>query len=344
MSYERALTAARLAPLTVPEFDSIAEAAARDRAARLTEADDYSARARRWMLVAAALWLLVPLDAFTLFVIGISKASATAIALDAAIVVLPPALISVWGARLIREPGRFRSAILSRAIAASNLLVALLYACSVGGMFGAVFSSLLALCSARVLQLLGSCGLDGAEDQTTGFAPVRFRGILIVALIMAFADALTLLFSTSVVGVRTLALAVSQVETGSLSTTLALTLGAALVMVGNVWGLLRLRTWALFSNMLSNIGVAALALGGLLATNYYVAIGLTVTAAIQLLLPVPILAAALGDEQAGRTHERLAKLVHWVVPALVVATVVMAVINFGPGLAHKWISPFWPWR
>ncbi len=338
MSYEQALTAARRSPLRVPEFDGIAEAAADDRRARLTEARDEGVRARRWLLVAAALWLLLPLDALALTFTGTQVTTSSALALDVAVLVVPPAVISLWGAWLTRSPGHFRAAILSRAIAVSNLVVALLYAISVGGMFGAVFTSLLALASARALQLLGDRGLDGADDPASEFEPVRFRGILILALIMAFADALTLLFSSSVAGVRALAFAASGLSLGPLASALTLTLVAALVMAVNVWGLARLRTWALFGNMLSNLGVAGLALAGMLATNTTVAIGLTVTAAIQLLLPVPILAAAVGDQHAGRLHERIAKLARWVVPALVIATVVMAALHFGPALPSRWLD------
>src|SRR5690606_24437844 len=155
MSYEQALTAARLAPVTLPPFEAIAHAADRDREARQREDQLDHARARRWLWVSAALWLLLPLDAFVPVVLGLPGASWAAVAgtaLDVAVMVLPPALVSIWGARLTRDR-RFRSAILSRAIAASNLAVALIYAASVGGVFGAVFASLLALASARCLAL-----------------------------------------------------------------------------------------------------------------------------------------------------------------------------------------------
>jgi hypothetical protein len=339
MSYERALAAARLAPMTPPEFDTVAAAASRDRLALATERRDSSARARRWMLVAALTWLLLPLDALITTLFGTPARTAGALAFDVAVLALPPTLVSSWGARLVRDQQRFRSAILGRAVAVSNLVVALLYAISVGGMFGAVFSSLLALASARVLQLLGDHGLDGAGDPSSEFRPVRFRGILSAALVMAFADALTLLFSCSVAGVRVLAFVSTGLAAGPLATAWVTTLAAAALMAANVWGLLRLRTWALFSNLASNVAVAALALQGMLATNPTVSAALAVTAAAQLLLVVPVLAAALGDSAAGHAHARLAVLTRWIVPALVVATVVMAALHFGPALPNTWINP-----
>lgn len=343
MSYEQALTAARLAPLTVPPFNAVAEAASRERAARSRQDHDGRTHARRWFWVSAALWMLLPLDAAVpglLELPGASWPTIGSVAIDVALMVLPPALVSIWGARLTHDR-RFRAAILSRAIAGSNLVVALVYAASVGGMFGAVFSSLLALASARSLALLGGHGLDGSQDPSTEFEPVRFRQILVIALIMAFADALTLGFSSAVAGVRTLGFALAGLSTG-FPRALALTLGAALLMVVNVRGLLRLRTWALFGTLLSNLAVAVLAMRGVLAINIYVAIALTVTAAAQSLLLVPVFAAVLGDPQAGRSHEQLGKLVRWVVPALVVLTVGLAALNFGPALPSAWSMPHWP--
>ena len=344
MSYEQVLTAARLSPLNLPPFEAIANAADRDRSACAREEQDGCARARQWFWASAASWLLLPLDGVAIGLLGthgVTRPMVQGLTLDVALMVLPPALISIWGARLTRGDRRFRSAILTRAIAVSNSIVALLYAASVGGLFGAAFASLLALASARILMLLGDRGLDGSDDPDTEFEPVRFRGVLIIALIMAFADALTLGFSSVVAGVRTLGLALAGYEIGLSS--LSLTMAAALLMIVNVWGLLRLRVWALFGTMLSNIGIAALAMQGSLALNFYVAMGLTVTAAVQLLLAVPILAAALGDEQAGRSHQRLGKILRLVVPALVVATVVLAVINLGyPTLPDAWFMPHWP--
>ncbi|MFO7566086.1 MAG: hypothetical protein R6X02_25805 [Enhygromyxa sp.] len=342
MSYEQATNAARLAPLTLPPFKAIADAAQRDREAWSREDRDRRARARRWLLASAALWLLLPLDAFAPAMIGAPGASWSlgfVAGLDVALMVLPPASISIWGARLTRDRG-FRSAILSRAIAASNLVVALLYAASVGGMFGAVFSSLLALASARSLMLLGERGLDGSDDPSSEFEPVRFRGVLIVALIMSFADALTLGFSSAVAGVRTLGVARAGLDFDGSS--LALTLAAALVMVVNVWGLARLRTWALFGTLLSNLGIAAAALHGMLAVNIYVSIALAVTAVMQLLCLVPVFAAALGDQQAGRSHELLGRFLRVLVPGLVVVTIVMAAINFDLASPSAWSTPRWP--
>src|SRR5690606_8648060 len=114
----------------LPSFEAIADAADRERETRQREDQLDHARARRWLWVSAALWLLLPLDAIVPVVLGLPGASWPTVAgtgFDIALMVLPPALVSIWGARLTRDR-RFRSAILSRAIAASNLAVALIYA------------------------------------------------------------------------------------------------------------------------------------------------------------------------------------------------------------------------
>jgi hypothetical protein len=307
-------------------------------------AQDARARARRWFRVSAALWLLLPVDAAALGSSGVGRANwATiiAIVLDIVLLVVPLASASIWGARLASDEPRLRSGMLTRAIASANLLFALLYAVSVGGIFGAAFSSLLAFASARILALLGDRGLGDCEDPGAELDPIRFRGLLIAALTIAFADVLILGFSTAVLGVRTLGVALAGLDASSLTSTLLLTGAATLVMVVNVWGLARLRVWALFGTMLCHLAIAELAIQGLLATNLYVSLALAVLAVGQLLVPIPILAAAIGDRQ-GRSPARLGELQRWLVAALVVITVVMAARNFGPALPDAWLSSRWP--
>jgi hypothetical protein len=345
-SYERALEAARVAPLSLPDFDAIAVAAGEARVTRDRAMVSDRQRARRWLLVCAAAWLLLPLESLEfLLIVEFDLSKIAPFLLNLALMVALPAMISVWGAWLLRPRERsFRAAMLVRAIAASNLLVALLYAVSVGGMAGGVYACLLALASARTLTLLGVDGLDDSEgldglepDASVEFAPVRFRGILTAALILASADVLTLVFSSSVAAAETLHQAQFGHRFGDELLLLTLTVGAAALMLINVWGLLRLRTWALLSNMVANLAIAGLALSGQLAANIVVALGLTATAGLQLLLVVPILATALGDRGAGRTHARLGPWLRWLIPVLVIATVTAATFNLDVAFPHEWI-------
>lgn len=339
-TYDRALTAARDRSPSPPSFEAIVEAAARDRQAFADEDEGARARARWWMVAAAASWLIMPLRDVLTSMESLGLAMVMIASLPVIVASLAPLLSCLWGARLCGQR-RLRSAILVRGIAASNLVVALLYAISVGGDFGAAFAVALALSSGRALLLLGERGLEPGADQDTEFVPVRFRGVLIVALVMAFADGLTLLYSAALAGSWTLVFTVSGFAVPEAISAFALTTGAAALMAVNVWGLLRLRTWALFTNMISNLAIAALALAGLLVTNPSVSVALAVTAAVQLLLPVPILAAALGDREAGRSHARVgALLTRVLVPALVLATLVTALANFDDeyGYANEWTN------
>lgn len=297
-------------------------------------ADQRRDRASRCFLVSAAVWLLLPLDTVALGTGDASGATIRALALDLPMVV-PPAAISLWAARLTRDDRGFRSAMLSRAIAVANLLIALLYAAAVGGVFGALFSSSLALGSASSLVLLGDRSIDIDGDSDGELDPVRFRGVLMVALVLAFADAMILGFSGVAIGVRIVDVGLAGLELGGLPRSLALTGAAALLMVANVRGLLRLRVWAMFGATLGHLVISELAIQGAIAINSQVTMMLAVTAAVQLLLLIPFLAAALGDSGS---HARLGWIVRVLVLLLVVATIVTAARNFGPGLPEAWVS------
>jgi hypothetical protein len=302
--YERALQLAREAAVVVPEFETIATKSERDREVWEREGSEGRARARSWLLVGAAAWLTMPL------IEAVEFASWQHASLGYSMI-LVPTLSLLWAARLSRDR-RLRPAILTRAIAASNLILALLFSL-VGIVASSVVSVVLAVATGRSLQLLGEHGLDGRDQPNSSFEPVKFRGVLILALIMASADALTLLWQAST-------LLFEQVLPY-----VGLTLAAAAIMVINVWGLLRLRTWALLSNMIANVVIAALALSWMLGIGRWVAFALATTAVIQLLLPLPILMAALGLGTVGQ-HERVGRvLLRGVVPAMVLATIVAAI-------------------
>jgi hypothetical protein len=317
--YEQALIAARETSVILPEFEAIVAASESDRATWIHEGHDARARARRWLLFAAVVWMSLPPLAALESEIHWHEV------LREYLSVLPPALLLLWAARLSHDR-RLRSAILTRAIAASTLVLALLTS-RIGLASWSVVSVLLAVGSGRSLQLLGERDFDGSEDPNSSFEPVKFRGILILALVIACADASMLLY-TATVTCTTAAWAhfAGDYEAWSfVLPTLGMTTAAAALMVVNVWGLLRLRTWALISNMFANVGIAAVALAGMLTTGPYLSAPLVTTAGIQLLLPLPILAAALGLGGARRYEWVGAVLLRVVVPMLVLATIVSAI-------------------
>jgi hypothetical protein len=326
-SYEQALSAARRATPTVPEFEAVAAASDADRKRWNEEDRDVRARARLWLLVGGAAWLALPL--MTVIVPDAFAPDYTAVQRLAWYTWLGPVAAVMFCAARLSQRRQFRANMLTRGIAASNLVMALITA-FVEDNSSCLFAMVLAVASGRSLQLLGERGLDGSDDHSSDFEPVKFRGILILSLVMACADIVTLLWSF-VGGVASWVWAVylldgyGRDDLVSALPYLGLTAAGAALMAINVWGLLRLRTWALFGSMLTNIGVAALVASLVLAVGNWVAITLVTTAAIQLLLPLPILAAALGREDSRRYTWVAPMLLRVVVPGMVLLAIIVAV-------------------
>lgn len=189
----------------------------------------------------------------------------------------------------------------------------------------------------------------GLGLRSSSFRPTAFRGHLLIALVLATADAQTLLFSMALkFGVRgqqvLRSLEVGARHGGSaweviadpglwgsvLSETLPL-MACGVVMVAAVVGIYRLRTWALLLNLVANIGIAYLAMSGVIGLTLPVAAALATTATMQLMLPVPILAAALGDEL--RDRQPWGK---YGVPAVKVGLISMILVGvFGPTVPER---------
>jgi len=244
---------------------------------------------------------------------------------------LVPALLLGWALLLVRRDG-VGPQILARAIGWSNLVVGTLIASNFMAHVDRLVGAGIAIACAVALLALGSRGLDEPAPDDR-FQPVRFRGLLLLALIMAFADAQTLVFS-----------AVMQLRVGMQGWNLMGTIDyagpatlAAAVMILAVWGLYRLRTWALLLNLLANFAIAYLAMAGTLNVAGPVAVALATTAAIQAFLPVPILAMALGERRAGQP------LLRGLAPRLLPLSVVliaMGALFFGlmPGRNSGWLT------
>jgi hypothetical protein len=149
----------------------------------------------------------------------------------------------------------------------------------------------ISLGAGAALLLLDGKGLGVSSAQ---FRPTAFRNHLLIALVLATADAQTLLFSAAV-----------QLGSGydpllTLRDTLP-SLACGGLMAAAVVGIYKLRTWALLLNLVANVGIAYLAMSGVIGLSLPVASALAATATVQLLLPVPILAAALGDPLRDRS-------------------------------------------
>ena len=212
----------------------------------------------------------------------------------ASLATLLPMGLLAWSLRLMRLRD-IGSQMLARAVLWSSVVVGALVAANFMLEVERVVGAGIAVACASALLALGSRGLDEPAPGDV-FAPDRFRGKLLLALVMASADALTLLFS----GAMQLRVGMDGWNLLDTIDYAGPTMLAATVMALAVWGLYRLRTWALFLNLTANIAIAFFALEGSLNLSGSVAIALTATAGVQMFLPVPILALAVGDEKAGQ--------------------------------------------
>ena len=208
-----------------------------------------------------------------------------------------PAALLLAAARMTLH-ARFVPQMLARAIWWSSLIVGALMAHLLAAESHRHAGTVAALACGVAILIVGRRGLDHSVEDAAAdrFRPVAFRGLLTVALVMAFADAQTLAFS-----------GILQLGVGSKGWTWLTALGSAgptfacaAVMGIAVWGLLRLRTWALLLNLAANFAIAGLALHGLLGLAAPVAATLAGTALVQAFLPVPILARAAGGPWAER--------------------------------------------
>lgn len=117
-------------------------------------------------------------------------------------------------------------------------------------------------------------------DERSRFAPAAFRFSLTASLIMSLADMHTLLVLSDLP--RALSL-------GSWWSDNGLTAICGLVMGLAVLGVYRLRLWGVALNLVANVLIAALALTGTLRLPDLFTYTLAATAALQLLIPLPML-------------------------------------------------------
>ncbi len=130
-----------------------------------------------------------------------------------------------------------------------------------------------------------SLHLAGRPDHQSSsrFQPVVHFGTLTAALILAVADTLSLLFWGSMAA-----------RGDAIDTAAALIACGALMGIG-VYGLFRMRTWALFLNLFSNILIATIAALSLIDVGP-LALVLIATAGLQLVVAMPIFASILRPE------------------------------------------------
>lgn len=215
-----------------------------------------------------------------------------------------PVLTLLGGVAVVKRRGA-GAAMLLRALLWSSLLLGGLATSAEPGVLP-VLSVGGALVSGTALLLLGENGLE-PERYSGSFVPSAHREALTLIMILAMADAQTL---------------VSWAQASRWYHPAPGVLG--LVMTIGIIGLYRLRTWGLLFNAAANVGIASVALAGLLHLPIPVVVALTITAGLQLLLLVPVLLSIGAGEvierpglvRLGRAFSRI------VIASIMVGTVI----------------------
>lgn len=158
--------------------------------------------------------------------------------------------------------------------------------------------------SAGALLLLPKEGLE-QRPVSSRFAPVAFRGVLVLMVILALADGLVL---------GTTFLGFSSEWSPDYGLLAFLGTGSALMMLAVV-GLLRMRGWGFALNLGTNVVVAtgAWLLDGM---PWELALGVTSTAVLQILIALP-LARRIAKPGAQDPSRLLGKLGPWALAAMV---------------------------
>lgn len=225
--------------------------------------------------------------------------------IDATIAVPFGAAALIWSRRLAAQ-------LLARGAWWSMLLCAGLIAVTSGDDVQTI-GAFTAGCTAIALLAAGRTGL---EDRA-GFAPVAFRGTLLVALVLAMADA----------GAFTWLGAGNAIFDHSWSVLMMVP-----PMILGVIGLLRLRTWGLFVSVATNAAIATLASTGVLNLPGPVRQLFICSAILQMVVPLPMIVAILRKQppsaDAWRRSRAIAPMV--IVSAVAALAVYATYFHTGP--------------
>jgi hypothetical protein len=173
--------------------------------------------------------------------------------------------------------GRLTSQLLARAVWWSNLLLGALLAVS-GASSERALGGWLAISTGAALLAAARRGLD----TESAFSPVAYRTSLMGILVMALADAQSLLLF------GTLQLTEKRSWHEGVATLALWLAGAALVAIV---GLYRLKLWGLVLNLIVNVAIVGVALGGLLDLPTPLLWAYVATSTLQLVLATPLVIA-----------------------------------------------------
>lgn len=239
-----------------------------------------------------------------------------------------PALMLALSAALLHH-GAVGSQLLARSAWWSTLVLGTVIAGPGGTRSEARVGMLLALASGTALLAMGRLGLDETAEDRSAFRPIAFRTTLSLGMIMAVADAQAL----ALFGALKLQMGgwkgspADDVPQGIL-----LLLSAAALTLA-IAGLYRLRVWGLLLAMVASAGIVVLNLVGAYGLPGPLGIGLISTSAVQVLLPLPIVAAILR-RRAVEPSGAPSPLARWAPPVLV--GLMMAGASAGALLLRPW--------
>ncbi len=208
-----------------------------------------------------------------------------------------------------------------RAVWWSNLLLGALIATSGSGSERTMGGELALGCGVALLAL-GRRGLDESER----FAPIAFRSTLMAMLVMAMADAQSLVLFGG------LELAEPRYLHDQIFSSVAALAIAALLAVASL-GVYRLKLWGVALNLAANVALGACALTGFFELPRPLLVAYTVTAALQIVIALPLWLALARGGGAQKPRSRLAVALS--------ATTIVALIAVACTCAFVLDRPIW---
>jgi hypothetical protein len=205
------------------------------------------------------------------------------------------------------------SQLLVRAVLWSNLLLGMVVAWAGGGSREVPVAAILAGSTGVALLLLGRHGIDG-DARGDRFVPVAFRSTLTAILVMALADAQTLLLFGSL----------TFSESRSYNTTGLTSLALAIAFFTSIAGLYTLKVWGLLLNLVSCAAIITASAFGAIDLPPLFRWAFIATAALQILLAVPLLAALVTG--ARRQPPALARGGVWLGAVAIVGVMAAAIL------------------
>jgi hypothetical protein len=198
-------------------------------------------------------------------------------ATDTVAVVVPP--FSLLAGAILIHASSLGAQLVARSAWWANLVLGVLLT-AVGSHTERIQGTVLLIGCAGALVLLSDRGLGEARKHT-GFNPAAFTTTLTLTMVLALADTMTLvLFGL---------LSLSQSEGNPI-----LLLSCAAAMTAGFVGLYHMKAWGLLSNLVLNVLIALLAISGSLGVEREVVALFVITAALQLVVPVPMLVSVIA--------------------------------------------------